>query len=117
MTTYSSSDLATRVLKDLGLVAPDETPAQAILDDAIEVINSEIDAMAIRGMAIPNGSEMAIPRAYLSALSRRLGLAVGVSFGLFTMMEAAVGIEPAERLLRKLTTLPPTGSIAEASYY
>lgn len=117
MTTYSQSDLATRVLKDLGLVAPDETPASAILNDAIEVINSEIDNMAIRGMAIPNGSETAVPRAYLSALSRRLGLAVGPAFGLFSMMEAAVGIEPAERLLRQLTAQPATGSVAEANYF
>lgn len=117
MTTYSSSDLATRVLRDLGLYGPDETPPADELTDAQEVIGSEIAQIGVRGMPIWNGSELSVPQEYLTALSRRLGLAVGPSYGLFTMIEAAVGIEPAERILRQLSAKPATGSVAESTYY
>lgn len=116
MTTYSQSDLATRVLRDLGLVPSDEVPTADDLADAEEIIGSEVEQMGMRGLPIWNGSDMAVPKGYLTALSRRLGLAVGPSYGVFTMIEAAVGIEPAERILRQLSAIPPTGSVADGEY-
>lgn len=116
MTTYTQADLATRVLRDLGLVASDETPTADDLSDAQEIIGSEIAQMSVRGLPIWNGSDMAVPEEYLTALSRRLGLAVGPSYGVFTLVEASVGIEPAERILRQLSAKPPTGSTVEVEY-
>ena len=44
MTTYTETQLATRVLKDLGLLASDEVPTAEELIDAIEACSSEIIA-------------------------------------------------------------------------
>ena len=43
---FTLSELATRVLKDLGLVGAEETPSSADLAWAQETCSSEIDLMA-----------------------------------------------------------------------
>jgi hypothetical protein len=115
-TTYTSQQLATRVLKDTGLYAPDETPSAADLNDAVEVINSEIAAMAVRGIAIWGGSYSTIPIEYLTPLSRRLGLSVGPAFGL-QLDQAALAIEAAEMYLRQVSAKPETGAVQEIEYF
>lgn len=115
--SYTQTQLGTRVLRDLGLYGPDETPTDDDLQDAFEVITSEVAAMTVRGLPIWNGSDTSVPPEYLTALSRRLGLSVGVSFGVFTMVEAIVGIEPSEHYLRQLSSKTPTGETAEATYF
>lgn len=82
MTTYSQQDLATRMLKDLGLIGAEETPSAADLDWAMETVGSEVAMLATTGMPIWNGSDMAVPLEYLTVLSRRVGLAVATSYGL-----------------------------------
>ena len=114
---YTPEQLATRCLKDLGLVAVDEVPTADEMADAIEILSSEIPQMQIRGMPIWNGSEVEIPQEYLTALSRRLGLAVGPSYGAFSVVDATAAIIPSESVLRQLSAKPVTGSVADAQYF
>lgn len=99
MTTYSQTDLATRVLKDLNLIAADETPSASDLEWAIETVSSEVAVLASIGMPIWNGSDMAVPLEYLTTLSRRIGLAIAPSFGLADPATAQLAMREAERVL------------------
>lgn len=117
MTTYSAADLATRVLKDLGLVEADETPSASDLAWATETVSSEVALMSAKGIVIWNGSDQSVPLEYLTVLSRRIGLAVGPSFGLMDLAQAQMAMTLAERDLRVLAAKPPTGAIAETDYF
>ena len=99
MTTYSLSDLATRVLKDLGLVGADETPSAADQEWAEETVSSEVQMLADIGLPIWNGSEMVVPQSYLTTLSRRIGLAVAPGYGLADLATAQMAMREAERAL------------------
>lgn len=117
MTTYSQSDLATRVLRDLGLVASDEDPSADDLSFAEETVGSVYAELALRGISLPNGSDTALPAEYLVCVSKRIGLDVGPAFGLFSMADAETAKPIVERTLRALAAKPPTGSRAEAEYF
>lgn len=99
MTTYTKSDLATRVLKDLGLVGADETPSAVDQAWAEETVSSEIAMLAAINLPIWNGSDLAIPIEYLTPLSRRIGLAVAPSYGLSDPAAAQLAMREAERYL------------------
>jgi hypothetical protein len=99
MTTYSQSDLATRVLKDLGLLGADETPSADDLAWSTETVSSEVAMMSSIGLPIWNGSDMAVPQEYLTILSRRIGLAIAPSFGLMDSATAQLAMRDAERYL------------------
>jgi hypothetical protein len=99
MTTYSQTDLATRVLKDLGLTNASESPSDDDLSWAIETVSSEVAMMGSIGLPIWNGSDMVVPNEYLTILSRRIGLAVAPSFGMMTLAEAQLAMREAERYL------------------
>jgi hypothetical protein len=99
MTTYSHADLATRVMKDLGLVGADETPSAADQEWAEETVSAEVGLLTAIGLPIWNGSEMAVPQEYLTVLSRRIGLAVAPSYGLMDMATAQLAMREAERYL------------------
>lgn len=116
MTDYTIEELATRVLKDLGLVASDETPSSEDLNDTIEIINSETASMSVRGIAIWGGLTDSIPQEYLSPLSRRLGLSVAPSFGM-AVENAVNAIEMAERYLRQISAKPADGSVVSTEYF
>jgi len=117
MTTYTKSDLATRILRDAGLVGADEVPSAIDLLWAEETLSSEIDAMAAKQIVIWDGSEISIPNAYLTTLSRRIVLAVGPSFGLADVVAAAQAIPVVEKDLRTLSQIPATGAVLENEYY
>lgn len=99
MTTYSKADLATRVLRDLGLYASDETPSAADQEWAEETVSAEAAMLASIGLPIWNGSVMAVPEEYLTPLSRRIGLAVAPSYGLVDVATAQLAMREAERYL------------------
>lgn len=99
MTTFSQSDLATRVLRDLGLIGAEETPSAADLEWAEETVSSEVAMLASIGLPIWNGSDMSVPLEYLAPLSRRIGLAVAPSFGLMDQASAMLAMREAERYL------------------
>lgn len=117
MATYSQTDLATRILRDAGLIGADEVPEASDLNWAIETLSSEIDLMAAKGITIWNGSEFSIPSSYLTALSRRIVLAVGPAFGLSDSGQAAQAIPVVERDLRIISSKPATGAVAETDYF
>lgn len=99
MTTYSRTDLATRMLRDLGLIASDEDPSADDLDWATETVSAEVAMLGSIGMPIWNGSDMSVPVEYLTPLSRRIGLAVAPSFGLSDTATAQLAMREAERVL------------------
>lgn len=111
MSTYSRSDLATRVLKDLGLIGAEETPSAADLQWSEETVASETAALASIGMPIWNGSDMSVPLEYLVPLSRRIGLSVAPSFGLIDAANALAGMREAERVLTLMASARPTSPI------
>lgn len=114
---YSKADLATRVLRDLGLVGADETPTAADQQFAEETAAEEIDLLANLGMPIWNGSAMSVPEGYLTILSRRIGLALAPSFGLSDIATATLAMQETEKDLRRLAATPATGAVAEAVYF
>ena len=97
--TYSLSDLATRVGKDLGLIAAEETPSAPDLDWLSETCSAEIAMMSALGLPIWNGSDVAVPQEYLTPLSRRIGLAIAPSYGLADPATAMATMREAERPL------------------
>ncbi|CAB4171999.1 hypothetical protein UFOVP1349_53 [uncultured Caudovirales phage] len=99
MTVYSQADLATRMLKDLGLVGSEETPSAPDLEWAQETVGCEVAMLGSIGLPIWNGSDMAVPQEYLTPLSRRCGLAVAPSFGLMDQASAQLAMREAERYL------------------
>ncbi len=117
MTTYSTSELATRVLKDLGLIAAEETPSAADLSWAEETVSSEIQMLNAKGIPLWNGSDVEIPQEYLTALSRRIGLAVAPSFGMMSQSQAEQAMPIAEANLRVLAMAPATGADLQAEYF
>jgi hypothetical protein len=117
MTSYTTTELATRVLKDLGLVGAEETPSSADLNFAIETSQSEVLMLNAKGIPIWNGSEIEVPQEYLTALSRRIGLAIGPSFGLMSLADAEQAMPLAEANLRVLGMTPGTGATMEIEYF
>src|SRR5688572_20815420 len=115
MTTYSRSDLATRVLKDLGITGATESPTADDLSWAEETIASVTAQLATEGIVIWNGSDEVLPAEYLVALSKRICLDVGPSFGLYTIAEAEAAKPVANATLRRMNAKPPTGAVAEST--
>lgn len=109
MPTFTKADLATRILRDTGLIGAEETPSAIDLLFAEETLSSEIDLLAAKGIRIWDGSEISIPNSYLTTLSRRIGMALGPAFGLGTVAEVSVAIPTIERELRTLSAIPATG--------
>jgi hypothetical protein len=117
MTTYTGSELAVRVLKDLGLVGSEETPSAADQTWAEETCDAEISLLAAKGIPVWNGGEDDIPQEYLTVLSRRIGLALAPSFGLSDVATATLAMRAAEDDLRIIGTVPATGKVQEAEYF
>jgi hypothetical protein len=97
--TYSITELSTRMLRDLGLVGADETPSAEDMAWATETCTSEVGMLATVGIPVWGGSEASVPPEYLTALSRRVGLAVAPSFGLMDTAAAQLAMREAERYL------------------
>lgn len=117
MTSYTVTQLATRVLKDVGLIAAEETPSSTDLNWSIETCQAEIELMASKGIQIWDGSQYSIPLNYFTALSRRIGLAIAPSFGLADVATAANAIPLVETELRILGQKPATGEVQVAEYF
>lgn len=109
MTTYTQAELATRMLRDLGLIGAEETPSAADLEWAEETIGSEVPMLASLGLPIWNGSELSVPQEYLTLISRRCGAAIAPSYGLMTQADAIAVMELSERNLTLLAA--PRGAM------
>ena len=117
MTVYTATQLATRVLKDLGLVGADETPSATDLAWSAQTCEAEIGLLAAKSIPIWNSGDDLIPHEYLTTLSRRIGLAVAPSFGLTDIATATLAMRAAEEDLRILGGVVPTGAVIEAEYF
>jgi hypothetical protein len=117
MTTHTKSQLATRILRDLGLLGADETASSADLDWAEETIDATMAALQRRGIRLWDASADVIPEDYLVLLSHRIGLDVGPGFGLMSIADAAAAKSVVERDLRELSMQQPTGLSADATYF
>lgn len=117
MTTYTKAELATRVLRDLGLLGAEETATAADQEFAEETISSEMALLAAKGINVWNASEDSIPSEYLTTLSRRIGLAMAPAYGLADEAKAQAAMVLAERDLRTLGATPATGSVAESDFF
>lgn len=117
MTTYTNAQLATRVLRDLGLYGAEEEPSAADQAWAEETVTAEILLMSRKDIPIWNGGTDSIPNEYLTLLSRRIGLAVAPSFGLVDLATASAQMTALEKDLRILGQTGPTGEVQTAEYF
>jgi hypothetical protein len=117
MTTYTKAQLATRLLRDLGLLGADETASSVDMDWAEETIDATFASLQRKGIRIWDSSTDAIPDEYLVLLSQRIGLDVAPSFGLMGTAEAVSAKPLLEADLRSIATILPTGGTAEATYF
>jgi hypothetical protein len=116
-TYYSQTDLATRMLRDLGLVDARITPDGDDIVWAKETITTVAEQLKSEGIVIWNGSDLAVPPEYLGALSKRIGLDIGPSFGLFSIAEAEQAKPVLNMTLRRMNAKPATGVVQEAEYF
>lgn len=117
MTTYTRADLSIRLLRDTGLIGAEETPSGADTVWAGETIDSEVAAMAAKGISIWGGSTSAIPQEYFTALSRRIGISIEASYGLISLAQAIQAIPMAEMDLRILSATQPSGAAVQGEYF
>lgn len=117
MTTFTKAELATRILRDTGLIGAEEVPSAIDLAFAEETLSSEIDLLALKGIVIWDGSEISVPNAYLTTLSRRIGMALGPAFGLGSIAEVSTAIPVVERDLRALSNIPGTGAALQNEFF
>lgn len=118
MTTYTLSELATRVLRYESLIGAEETASAADSEDAQVIIQSEMESMAARGISFWNVSTDTISTEYLMPLVKRLGPIVGAAFGKYSTMEATDAANKIERLeLRVLSAKPSTGAVMAPEYF
>lgn len=117
MTTYSKSDLATRVLRDLGIADAREDADADDIAWVEETISSVIMQLQTENIFVWDGSDEIVPQEYLVQLSKRIGLDVGPSFGLFSIAQAEVAKKEANNTLRKMNAKPATGSTVDVDYF
>lgn len=117
MTTFSKADLATRILKDLGVTDARETPNADDQAWAEETVSAEIALLAAKNIQIANGSEDAVPQEYLTVLARRIALAVAPSFGITDLATAQMAMREAEKDLIYLARTPATGAQVKISAF
>jgi hypothetical protein len=109
MTTYTANELATRTLRELGLLDASEDPSAEDLAWAVETNGSEILMLSAIGLPIWNGSEISVPQEYLTTLARRCALAVAPAFGLMSLSDAQMAMREAERVLTMMAS--PRGAV------
>jgi hypothetical protein len=118
MTAYTRSELAARVLRYEGLLAPDESARPEDLADTEEIIESEMASMASRQIMFWNTTDDSIETEYLMPLVKRLGPIVGAGFGKYSSIDATVAANRIESLeLRQLSAVRPTGAVVGSEYY
>lgn len=115
--SYTLAQIATRALREAGLIAADETASAEDATWAQETITSEVASMRVRGIRIWNGSTSALPDEYFVPLARRIAVPMSASFGLIGLGEAMAARDTLERELRMLGATAPSGAVATAEYF
>lgn len=114
---YSKQDVVIRALRDLGLVAAEESPSPDDLAFGIETLDSVFDQLAAEGVNFWNTSSGAVARPYLVALSKRLSLDIAPAFGLGSIGDAEMAKVEANKNLRRIGPKQPTGATQRADYF
>ena len=117
MTTYTRAQVATRLLKDCGLVGEDETPTSAAQADAEEIVQAGVGTLGTLGIPIWNGSDISVPHeyllpviAYLAPVSlRRNGQ---IDFATSTQLQKVAEVD-----LKRMAQVGPTGVVSQAEYF
>ena len=115
MTVYTKSQLAAKALREAGIYAPDEALDPNDQDDAEVRAESIVSTLASEGISIVNGSVEEVPDDWYIPLAQYIGMYLLPSYG--GPFPTKDQIEGAQRVMRRMTSKPATGSVAEASYY
>ena len=116
-TTYPTSDLATRALRDLGLIGAEETPSGADLVWATETANTVNDQLTAEGISIWNAAVNIIPSEYFLPMSRRVGVDMATSFGLMSFADGEAMKPVLNAVLRRVSAPQPTGATLQTEYF
>ncbi len=116
MTMYSQADIATRALRELGVVASDEAPSAEDLEHAAETISGLFLTMAAEGIAIVGGSSSAVPEGYLIPLGQYFAKHLAASFGAVSDKTELIG-KQAEMTLRRMAAGNAAYTPVPAEYY
>ncbi len=117
MTTYSSTDLATRALRKANLIGSEEVPSAADLEFAQEGIASDTAALAVEGIVIENGSDQSVPLEHLEPRADYHAVTFRADYGLISEIEAEQTKALKRPRLLRLCAKPPTGSVVATEYY
>ena len=117
MTTYSSTDLATRALRKANLIGAEETPGAADLEFAIEGIASDTAALAIEGIKIENGSDDSVPLEHLEPRASYHSITLKLDFGMISDLQAEQAKALQRPRLYRLCASEPTGVSQKAEYF
>lgn len=117
--SYTAAEIATRALREPGLIAAEETPSAEDMAWALETLSSEAASMRVRGIRFWGGSATVLPEEYLVPLARRIALPMSASFGLVSIPDGVAAQTALERELRALGStgndMPST--VAQADYF
>lgn len=114
MTVYSRSDLATQTLKEAGLIDPRMSPDADDLSDVETIVASRYASLVVNGIAIPNGSDEAVPLEWLVPLASYCAMFMQ-TFGVPAPTRQQ--IDGAEAILRRMSSRGPTGTVQQADYF
>lgn len=117
MTTYSKSDLATRALKLSRRLNPDQVPEAFVLIDAIELIDSDMDAIREAGLETWDASNESIPDKWFVPMARYHSITLRETRGLMSPVDAIQARQLMLAELRKLAARRPTYGAAEGEYF
>lgn len=116
MSTYSTTDLATRALRKANLIGAEETPTAADLDFAEQGIVSDTAALIVEGIVMDNGSAESIPIEQLEPRADYHAITFKKDYGLISDTEAEQAKTLHRMRLRRLCARPATGSVLDAEY-
>lgn len=88
MTTYSSTDLATRALRKAGLIGAEEVPWATDLEFAQEGIASDTAALVLEGIVIDNGSDQSLPLEQLEPRAAYHAITLKADYGMMSDVDA-----------------------------
>jgi hypothetical protein len=102
VTQFTTNDLAIRTLRDLNIIAADETPASEDMNYVLETLRSEYARMLADGIIFQASTIDSINEIYFTELSRRMGFAIGPAFGVMSAATGEAGKAASEGVLRRL---------------
>lgn len=115
MTTYTSTDWVTHILRKSAILGEDESPTAAQLSEGLQIVSSRIAYLEAINVPIWNGSLDSVPEAWFDPGADYMALYVRQGFGgpAPTEPEIIAAMKP----LRQLSARPATGTVAKVEYF